>query len=97
MHYPVFCYNCQNKLDSDGRAKTYMLYGHVHNSYDQTLVDSFISETKKSRRVMAHGTVETNIPCQIINCFTMYSDYMPLSLDEWIESDGERRRKLGLE
>ncbi len=97
MHYPVFCYNGQNKFDSDGRAKTYMLFGHVHNSYDQTLVDSFIRETKKSRRVMAHGTVETNIPCQMINCFTMYSDYIPLTLDEWIENDRERRSKLGLE
>lgn len=97
MHYPVFCYNGQNKLDSDGRAKAYMLFGHVHNSSDQILVDSFITETKKSRRVMAHGTVETNIPCQMINCFTMYSDYTPLTLDEWIESDRERRRKLGLE
>lgn len=97
MHYPVFCYNGQNKFDSDGRAKTYMLFGHVHNSYDQVLVDSFISETKKSRRVMAHGTAETNIPCQMINCFTMYSDYTPLTLDEWIESDRKRRSKLALE
>lgn len=97
MHYPVFCYNGQNRLDSDGRAKTYMLFGHVHNSYDQTLVDCFISETRKNKRVMAHGTMETNIPCQMINCFTMYSDYTPLTLDEWIESDRERRRRLGLE
>lgn len=97
MHYPVFCYNGQNKFDQDGKARTYMLYGHVHNTYDQVLVDSFISETRKSTRIMAHGTVETNIPCQMINCFTMYSDYTPLSLDEWIESDRERRRKLSLE
>lgn len=97
MHYPVFCYNGQNKFNREGKPKTYMLYGHVHNTYDQVLVDSFISETRKSKRVMAHGTEETNIPCQMINCFTMYSDYTPLSLDEWIESDRERRQSLNLE
>ncbi len=97
MHYPVFCYNGQNKYDSDGNPRTYMLYGHVHNTYDQVLIDSFISETRKAKRVMAHSTVETNIPCQMINCFTMYSDYTPLSLDEWIERDRERRQKLNLE
>ena len=25
------------------------------------------------------------IPCNMINCFCMYSDYVPLTLDEWID------------
>ena len=27
----------------------------------------------------------------MINCFCMYSDYTPLTLDEWIELDAKRR------
>ena len=29
----------------------------------------------------------------MINCFCMYSDYTPLTLEEWIECDKERRNK----
>ena len=35
-----------------------------------------------------------NIPCNMINCFCMFSNYEPLSLDEWIEVDRNRREKL---
>jgi hypothetical protein len=31
--------------------------------------------------------VPTHIPCQMINCFCMRSDYRPLTLDEWIALD----------
>ena len=93
-HYPVFCYDGQYRRDAQGRAKTYMLYGHVHDTYDEILVNRFVRETKDAMR-MAHGqTEEKNIPCQMINCFCMYSDYIPLSLDEWIELDAARRQKL---
>ena len=34
---------------------------------------------------------EYELPCQMINCFCMFSDYEPLSLDEWIENDRKRR------
>ena len=30
---------------------------------------------------------EYNLPCRMINCFCMYSDYTPLTLDEWIMND----------
>ena len=35
------------------------------------------------------------IPCNMFNCFCMYSDYIPRTLDEWIDyySLGEDRRK----
>ncbi len=29
----------------------------------------------------------------MINCFCMFSDYIPLTLDEWIQVDRERREK----
>lgn len=34
-HYPVFCYNRQYSLDEEGNPRSYMLYGHVHNTYDE--------------------------------------------------------------
>lgn len=33
---------------------------------------------------------EQSIPCNMINCFCMYSDYESLTLDEWIELDKRR-------
>ena len=33
------------------------------------------------------------IPCQMVNCFCMFSDYVPLTLDEWIQVDRKRRAK----
>ncbi len=97
MHYPVFCYNRQNSLNALGEPLSYMLFGHIHNTYDQVLVDSFISQTRSSKRLLAHHDSETSIPCQMINCFCMYSDYTPLSLGEWGECDRKRREALGLE
>ena len=44
-------------------------------------------------RRLRDGT-EYNLPCQMINCFCMYSDYTPLTLDEWIELDTERKKNL---
>ncbi|MBR4343023.1 MAG: metallophosphoesterase [Lachnospiraceae bacterium] len=93
-HYPIFCYNGQYRLLKDGKPKTYMLYGHVHNTYDELLINSFMEETGK-RKVKLTGEEEyRSIPCCMINCFCMFSDYTPLTLDEWIELDGKRREKL---
>lgn len=94
-HYPTFCYNHQHVRKTDGTPRTYMLYGHVHNSPDELLVNQFQEITKK--------TIVTNvrkitgpIPCQMINCFCMFSDYKPLSLEEWIEVDKKRREQLNM-
>lgn len=93
-HYPVFCYNGQFYVDSKGDPKTYMLYGHVHNSFDEKLVNSFIKQTRDSLRPIKGAANPINTPCQMINCFCMFSDYIPLTLDEWIEVDKNRRFKL---
>lgn len=90
-HYPIMCYNGQYRLDENENPKTYMLYGHVHDTYDQRLVEQFQNITRSSIRENADG-VERAIPCNMINCFCMYSDYTPLTLDEWIECD---RKRLG--
>ena len=49
--------------------------------------------SKRTERI-AQILAERHIPCNMINCFCMYSDYTPLTLDEWIACD-ERRRGNG--
>lgn len=89
-HYPIMCYNGQYRLDKDGKPKTFMLYGHVHDTRDQRLLEQFQDITRNTKVINARGE-EQMIPCNMINCFCMYSDYEPLSLDEWIELDRRRR------
>lgn len=95
-HYPIFCYNGQYRRDKEGAPKTYMLYGHVHNTQDEVLVNRFIRETRNTLHVNPGDVEARPIPCQMINCFCMFSDYTPLTLDEWIEVDERRRREMWL-
>lgn len=89
-HYPMMFYNGQNRTDSEGNPKAYMLYGHVHNTFDEALLNNFQNQIRQAERPMSDGTTKS-IPCHMINCFCMFSDYTPLSLDEWIENDKQRR------
>lgn len=89
-HYPIICYNGQYSLDEAGNPKTYMLYGHVHDSHDQRLIEQF-QEITRGTMITDAGGKERNIPCNMINCFCKYSDYEPLTLDEWIACDRERK------
>ena len=93
MHYPIFCYNGQFRRGADGTPLTYMLHGHIHKSEDQVLVDKFCAETRATMRKSGHQETAQPVPCQMINCFCMYSAYMPLTLEEWIECDQRRRNK----
>lgn len=91
-HYPILCYNGQYRLDEKGQPKTYMLHGHVHDTMDQRLLERFQDITRSTQRIGYDGQ-QHPIPCHLINCFCMYSDYTPLTLDEWIACD--QRRRLG--
>lgn len=91
-HYPILCYNGQYLRAEDGSPRTYMLYGHVHDTWDERLVEQTVTLARQQPRRRPDGT-EYLLPCQMINCFCMYSDYMPLTLDEWIENDRVRRLK----
>lgn len=91
-HYPIMCYNGQYRLNEEGEAKTYMLYGHVHDTFDEELIDRFQEITRSYERLSPGGEM-LPIPCQMINCFCMFSDYTPLTLDEWIENDRIRRQQ----
>ncbi|MCM1246509.1 MAG: metallophosphoesterase family protein [Roseburia sp.] len=93
-HYPVFCYNGQYRVDDDGMPKSYMLYGHVHNSLDEVLVNQFIRQTRATKNKSRYVSQPEPIPCNMINCFCMFSDYTPLTLDEWIVVDAKRRAEM---
>ncbi|MBP5298288.1 MAG: metallophosphoesterase family protein [Lachnospiraceae bacterium] len=83
-HYPIMCYNGQYNFSKHGNSKTYMLYGHVHNSYDYEIIKDFINDTRVRTRSIKDAEDEISIPCNMINCFCMRSDYKPLTLDQWI-------------
>lgn len=90
-HYPIMCYNGQYREDENGNPKVYMLYGHVHDTQDQKLLEQFQDITRKTVSMSPDGKARS-IPCNMINCFCMYSDYIPLTLDEWIACDRKRRQ-----
>jgi len=93
-HYPTFCYDHQYLKNEDGSDRTYMLYGHVHNTHDEVLVNQFIELTRQA--VLKGTEQDRKIPCNMINCFCGFSDFTPLSLAEWIQVDKERRSKIKL-
>lgn len=91
-HYPVFCYNHQYLKTESGEPRTFMMYGHVHNTHDELLVNEFQELTR--RTVLKGSQNDRKIPCNMINCFCGFSNYMPMSLGEWIEIDKKRREEL---
>lgn len=93
-HYPVFCYKGQYRRDTEGRPLVYMLYGHVHDTHDERLVHRFIRETQALKVMSRHAKEPEPIPCNMINCFCMFSNYQPMTLDEWIEIDRKRRKAM---
>lgn len=115
-HYPIMCYDGQYRRDKEGMPKTYMLYGHVHNTRDEVLINHYIREARNTiyegpgSRIKKNSAGENEtfqpsdnvqetkeslmIPCQMINCFCMFSDYTPLSLEEWAEVDEKRRQNM---
>ena len=70
--------------------------GHVHNTFDEYLLNDFIQRTRDYKRFERDKEYHY-IPCNMINCFCQFSDYVPLSLDEWIALDKNRRRNMDIE
>ena len=93
-HYPIFCYKGQYRKDKDGKPLTYMLYGHVHNTHDEMLINRFITETRQTLVKSKHAEQPEPIPCNMINCFCMFSNYQPMTLNEWIDIDRKRRARM---
>lgn len=82
-HYPIICYNGQYHGDT-----TYMLYGHVHATKDYQNVRKFQMQSRETLYTPTEsGSLEGEkryLSCNLINCFTVFADYRPLSLEEWI-------------
>ncbi len=88
-HYPILNYNRQYRLDDYGYPSTYMFYGHVHNTQDERLIEQFQEMTRATVKTLSDGR-KVRIPCQMVNCFCMFSDYTPLTADEWIALTNNR-------
>ena len=84
-HYPVMCYNGQFRRDKDGNPKTYMLHGHIHFTPDVVGVEHYKEFVRGFPRISRSSDIPTPSPTNTINCFCVFSDYIPLTLDEWIE------------
>ena len=95
-HYPIMCYNGQYRRNGEGEPKVYMLYGHVHNTFDEYIVNEHQKRIGQYKRPVRGSDELVGIPCQMINCFCMFSDYVPLTLDEWIRLDKKRRVKMSI-
>lgn len=86
-HYPILCYNGQFRRDQDGNPKVYMLHGHIHNTQDITVLEQAKEFIRNYKRYTRGSDEPIAPPVNIINCFCMFSDYVPLTLDEWIEKE----------
>lgn len=92
-HFPILCYNKQYRKNHRGEYDTWMVHGHVHNTDDQILLDKVRKVVEESYTTNRNG-VKNQMPFNLINTFCMYSDYTPMTLDEWIEIDKKRRDSL---
>ena len=63
-HYPIMFFNVQHH-------GAYMFYGHVHNSYEWTLLEQ-----------MREKFLKTGKPCNMYNVGTMLWNYEPVSFEE---------------
>lgn len=93
-HYPIMCYNGQFRRDAEGNPKVFMLHGHIHNTQDIAGVEAYKEFVRNYARSSRGSETPAPAPVNIINCFCMFSDYVPLTLDEWIEKEnkGECRK-----
>lgn len=94
-HYPIACYNGQYRVDETGTPTTWMLYGHIHNTRDQNMLDAYCDLVRSTTHAAIGSGELRHVPMQMINCFTMRSNYTPLTLDEWIEVEQKRREGNG--
>ncbi len=95
-HYPIMEYNKMYRVDKNGEFNTYMLYGHIHNTASNAYIANYRGFVQQHPRpVKEQGSeeiLEIPVRANLINCFCMRSDYMPLSLDEWITLDQENEQ-----
>lgn len=91
-HYPMMFYNEQYRRNIKKAPKTYMLYGHVHNGPDEQVIMEYQERIRQQKRRNTVSGKTESVPCQMINCFCMFSEYIPSTLDEWIALDNIRKQ-----
>lgn len=79
-HYPMMSYNGQYRYDEENSYATFMLYGHTHCTSDESRIRNYQINTMSTEA----GYKSMKLPCNLINCFCMFSDYVPLTLEEWV-------------
>ncbi len=92
-HYPQIAYNGQFNVDSNGNYNTFMLYGHVHNTYDEYIINNMINNSNNLLRDTLSGE-KLPTPYNLINTFCAFCNYVPATLDEWISIDKKRRELI---
>jgi calcineurin-like phosphoesterase family protein len=82
-HYPILFFGKNHTKSPDGGLKKFMLHGHVHDSPEAKLLYEMEEMAAGRSFETAHDGVEPMV-CNLINCWCGYSDYKPLTLNEWI-------------
>ena len=89
-HFPNIFYNGQYRKTKDGEPASYMVYGHIHDTQDMRLLEKFMEVANEFTYINTRDKTECKIPFNLINCFCVYSDYKPLTIDEWLENQRKR-------
>ena len=96
-HFPMPVFGGNHLYLKNGEPMIWALYGHVHDTAEAQFIYDIEDMGEQRFLTTTQGKTE-RMRCNIINCFCMYSDYRPLSLDEWIEMHNQRtaaRRAAG--
>lgn len=96
-HYPIVCYNGQFRKDEKGNAKVYMLHGHVHFTQDCVGLEQYKDFIRSYPRASRENDIPQPAPIHMINCFCMATDYVPATLDEWIEMEESGYLKIKIQ
>lgn len=86
-HYPIAEYNGMFRRMPNGSPNTYMLFGHIHRTQSNIYIEKYKEMVREIPRAARSIDEPAAAPIEMINCFCMYSDYVPITLDEWIELD----------
>ena len=91
-HYPILMYEGEYRKCNNGENKNYMLCGHVHDTSDNEALNRYIIMERERAGILGRSGEEVieHPPANIINCFTVFSDYKPFTLEEWIKLTEKR-------
>ncbi len=75
-HYPMLWYNKSKTGDC-------MFHGHIHDLPVDLEIMYNIEKTIKEKSIGAH------FDCTFVNCYADFSDFCPLTKDEWLKIHGK--------